>query len=44
MKSCTADRVRLSLSGPLMSMIIEPAEKDENERFLFLVLPVKMKD
>lgn len=44
MKSCTVDRVRLSLSGPLMSMIIEPAEKEENERFLFLVLPVKMKD
>ena len=44
MKSCTADRVKLSLSGPLMSMIIEPAEADENERFLFLVLPVKMKD
>ena len=44
MHSCTVERVKLSLSGPLMSMIIEPADPEENERFLFLVLPVRMKD
>jgi len=36
------DKVRLSLSGPLMSMIIEPVEEQEDGRFLLLVLPVRL--
>ena len=44
LRCCDIDRIKLSLTSPLMSMIIEPAEPQEDERFLFLVLPVKMKD
>jgi DNA polymerase-3 subunit beta len=44
LRSCGADRVRLSLSTPLMSMIIEPAEENGEEDFTYLVLPVKMKE
>ena len=43
LRSCTADRVRLSMSSALSSINIEPAEQDEN-RELFLLLPVRMKD
>lgn len=44
LRSCGADRVKLSLSTPLMSMIIEPAEENCEEDFTYLVLPVKMKE
>lgn len=44
LRSCGTERVRLSLSTPLMSMLIEPAEENGEDDFIFLVLPVKMKD
>ena len=44
MRACETEYVRLSLSTPLMSMIIEPAEKNPEDDFIYLVLPVKMKD
>jgi DNA polymerase III subunit beta len=44
LRSCGVDRIKLSLSTPLMSMIIEPAEEKGEEDFTYLVLPVKMKD
>lgn len=43
-KSCGVERIRLAMSSPLMSMTIAPAEKEDEGSFLFLVLPVKMKD
>ena len=42
-RACDVDRIKLSLSGPLMSMIVEPAEPDPDRKFLFLVLPVKIR-
>lgn len=36
------EKVRLSLTSALMSMIIEPVESDEKEKFLLLVLPVRL--
>ena len=42
-RACDVDKINLSLSGPLMSMIVEPAEPDPDRRFLFLVLPVKLR-
>ena len=42
LKACTAEKLRLSLSSPYISMIIEPLEQDENDRFTYLALPIKM--
>lgn len=44
LRAVDTDKIKLSLTSSLMSMIIEPAEPEEDQRFLFLVLPVKMKD
>lgn len=43
-RACGVDTLKLSLISPLMSMIIESAEPQEGKRFLFLVLPVKMRE
>jgi DNA polymerase-3 subunit beta len=42
LKASMTDKLRLSLSTPFISMIIEPVDLDENDRFMFLVLPIKM--
>lgn len=44
MRACDVDTVDLELTSAQMCMIIKPHEKNENENFLFLVLPVRMKD
>jgi DNA polymerase-3 subunit beta len=44
LRACKDDKIIASMSTPLMSMIIEPAEKDENSSYTYLVLPVKLKD
>ena len=44
LRACKDDKIVASMSTPLMSMIIEPAEKDENSSYTYLVLPVKLKD
>ena len=43
-RACNSDRIKISLSSPLSSINIEPAEPAENEEDLFMLLPVKMKD
>ncbi len=43
LRSCTADRVKLSMTSALSSINIEPAEQSEDKE-LFLLLPVRMKD
>ncbi len=43
LKASMCDKLRLCLSSPYISMVIEPLEKDENDKFTFLVLPCKMK-
>lgn len=46
LRASDATRVRLSLSSPLASMNIEPADedRDESNSELFMLLPVRMKD
>ena len=46
LRASDAERVRLSLSSPLASMNIEPADDDraETESELFMLLPVRMKE
>lgn len=44
LRACKDDKIVASMSTPLMSMIIEPAEKDENSSYTYLVLPCKLKD
>lgn len=43
-RACNAERVVLDLNTALTSMVIRPAIKDEKEDFLFLCLPVQMRD
>lgn len=43
-RSCDTEQIKLSMSTPFMSMIIEPAESVPEESFIFLVLPVKLKN
>lgn len=43
MRACNSARVRLTLKGPTMSMVIRPAEEDPENKFMFVVMPVKMK-
>ncbi len=45
LKGPDVDTLKLSLSSPLMSMIIEDAEvTDKDDSFVYLALPMKMKD
>lgn len=42
LRATYCDKLKLSLSSPYISMIIEPLERDENDNFTFLVLPCKL--
>lgn len=42
LRSCPQDSITLSLATPVMSMQIEGADKDADDSFLYMVLPVKM--
>ncbi len=44
LRACKDDKLVASMSSPLMSMVIEPAEKDPNSNYLYLVLPCKLKN
>lgn len=44
LRAATTENVRLKMISPLMSMTIEPDEFDEQDNFLYMVLPVKMRD
>ncbi len=43
LKASMCEKVRLSLSSPNISMVIEPLEAEENDKFVFLVLPCRLK-
>ena len=40
-RACGTEKLKFSLSSPLMSMIIEPGEELENESFVYMVLPLR---
>ena len=42
LRVCNVEKIRLSMSGPLRAMVIEPAEEDSS-KFLFVTLPTRMK-
>ena len=44
LRACKDDKIRVSMSTPLMSMIVEADEKDPDSSYTYLVLPVKLKD
>ena len=41
---CKDDFLKLSLSTPFMSMMVEPEKESDTGRCLYLILPVKLKD
>ena len=43
-RACSADQIKISLSSPLSSINIEPADDDTDVEDLFMLLPVRMKD
>lgn len=43
-RACDADRIRISMSSPLTSINIEPADAEEGKEEVFMILPVRMKD
>lgn len=43
-RACNSEDLLLSMSSPLTSMNIEPAEEKEGEKEIFMLLPVRMKD
>lgn len=42
LRVCQVEKIKLSMSGPLRAMVIEPAE-EEDSKFLFVTLPTRMK-
>ena len=52
LRAISDDQVKISLSTPLMSIVLEPTEKKEGEdeekkdegKFLYMVCPVKLKE
>lgn len=43
-RACSSEEILLSMSSPLTSMNIEPAEKEEDSEEIFMLLPVRMKE
>lgn len=44
LRACTADRIKISMSSPLSSIHIEPADEVDGESELFFLLPVRVKE
>lgn len=44
LRACDAETVKISMTSSLTSINIEPAEKEEGKRELFMLLPVRMKE
>jgi DNA polymerase-3 subunit beta len=44
LRSCTADRIKISMTSALTSINIEPLEKEDDHSELFFLLPVRMKE
>ncbi len=42
-RSCDPGELSVSLNSPLMSMVIEPVIVDENNKYLYMILPVRLK-
>ncbi len=43
-RSCSGEKIRLSLSSPLTSMNIQPIDSDDGSQDVFMLLPVRTKE
>ena len=44
LRSCTADKIKISMTSALTSINVEPLEKEDDHSELFFLLPVRMKE
>ncbi|MBO4220545.1 MAG: DNA polymerase III subunit beta [Clostridia bacterium] len=44
MKACDNDDIEIKLNSPFMSMVFTPINPKEGEKYLFFVLPIRMKE
>ena len=44
LRACDTEKVHCEMNTPLSCMVIKPCENNEDEDFLYLVLPIRMKD
>lgn len=44
LRACGSEKVVCEMNTPLSCMVIKPAVKQEEENYLYLVLPIRMKD
>ena len=44
LRACDTEKVHCEMNTPLSCMVIKPCEENEDEDFLYLVLPIRMKD
>ena len=44
MRACDNDDIEIKLNSPLMSMVFTPINPKEGEKYLFFVLPIRMKE
>ena len=44
LRACATEKVRCEMNTPLSCMVIKPCGEVEDEDFLYLVLPIRMKD
>lgn len=44
LKACGSEKVKCEMNTPLSCMVIKPYESKEDEDYLYLVLPIRMKD
>ena len=44
LRACGTEKVKCEMNTPLSCMVIRPTEDIPDESFLYLVLPIRMKD
>lgn len=44
LRACGTEKILCGMNTPLSALVIRPYEEDETESFLYLVLPIRMKD
>jgi DNA polymerase-3 subunit beta len=44
LRACDTEKVHCEMNTPLSCMVIKPCEANDDEDFLYLVLPIRMKD
>ena len=44
LRACGTEKILCGMNTPLSALVIKPFESDETEDFLYLVLPIRMKD